>query len=66
MDINKMVGNAFVNRTFRQVNNVVRDMMTGKLGVQNDESIVTLDETDADADVQGRWWIESNAQFIRS
>lgn len=48
MDMNKMFGNAFMNRMFRQVNNVVWDMMSGKLGVQNDEGIVTLDETDAD------------------
>lgn len=48
MDMSKMFGNAFMNRMFRQVNNVVWDMMTGRLGVQNDEGIVTLDETDAD------------------
>ena len=48
MEMSKMFGNAFMNRMFRQVNNVVWDMMTGRLGVQNEEGIVTLDETNAD------------------
>ena len=48
MEMDKMFGNAFMNRMFRKVNNVVWDMMSGKLGVRNDEGIVTLDESDAD------------------
>jgi len=47
----RMFGNAFMNRMFRQVDGVVWDLMTGKLGVQTDEGIITY-EKDADGEPQ--------------
>lgn len=49
MDASKMFGKAFMNRMFRQVDGVVWDMMTGKLGVQTSDGIVTLDDSDKDS-----------------
>lgn len=40
-----------MNRMFRQVDGVVWDLMTGKLGVQTDEGIITY-EKDADGEPQ--------------
>lgn len=48
MDMSNMFGKAFMNRMFRQVNDVVWDMMTGKMGVSTKEGIMTLDDSDAD------------------
>lgn len=48
MDMSNMFSKAFMNRMFRQVNDVVWDMMTGKMGVSTKEGIMTLDDSDAD------------------
>lgn len=48
MDMSNMFGKAFMNRMFRQVNDVVWDMMTGKMGVSTKEGIMTLDDSDVD------------------
>lgn len=48
MDMSNMFGKAFMNRMFRQVNDVVWDMMTGKMGISTKEGIMTLDDSDAD------------------
>jgi hypothetical protein len=43
-----MFGNAFMNRMFRQVDGVVWDLMSGRLGIQTNEGIATLNNTDVD------------------
>ena len=43
----KMLGSAFMNRMFRQVDGVVWDLMTGKMGVSTPEGIMSLDDSDA-------------------
>lgn len=43
----KMFGSAFMDRMFRQVDGVVWDLLSGKIGVQTSEGIVTY-EKDAD------------------
>lgn len=48
MDISNMFGKAFMNRMFRQVNDVVWDMMSGKMGVSTKEGIMTLDDSDTE------------------
>lgn len=48
MDMSNMFGKAFMNRMFRQVNDVVWDMMTGKMGVSTKEGIMTLDDSDVE------------------
>jgi len=44
----KMFGQQFFDRMFREVNNVVWDLMTGNLGVATKEGIATLDTTEED------------------
>lgn len=41
----------FINRLFRRADGVVWDLMSGKIGVQTDEGIATLDGTGEDARV---------------
>ena len=48
MDMSNMFGKAFMNRMFRQVNDVVWDMMSGKMGVSTKEGIMTLDDSDTE------------------
>lgn len=48
MDMTNMFGKAFMNRMFRQVNDVVWDMMSGKMGVSTKEGIMTLDDSDTE------------------
>lgn len=47
-DMGNMFGKAFMNRMFRQVDNVVWDMMTGKMGVSTKEGIMTFDDSDSE------------------
>lgn len=47
-NMSNMFGKAFMNRMFRQVNDVVWDMITGKMGVNTKEGIMSLDDTDPD------------------
>ena len=47
----KMFGSAFMNRMFRQVDGVVWDLMSGNIGVQTDEGIVTFGK-DADGNAE--------------
>lgn len=44
-------GNKLLDRMFRKADGVVWDLMTGKIGVQTDEGIATLDGTGEDAQV---------------
>ena len=48
MDMSNMFGKAFMNRMFRQVNDVVWDMMSGKMGVSTKEGSMTLDDSDTE------------------
>lgn len=45
---NSTFTNAIMNRVFRKVDNVVWDMMTGKLGVNTSAGIITLDQSEED------------------
>ena len=53
MDMNKMFnGKKLLSRFFRPVDNVVWDLMTGKIGIVGSEGITTIEGTGEDPDFQ--------------